>query len=134
MSINYYEYLESKEWKAKRQEAFAYYGERCSLCGKKKNLQVHHIHYKSLGNEDVKDLTILCGGCHVAFEKRRKRKIKKRPRSNPKHEMKSDRAMIMKEMSRVKERLYSGGKLPSSEFMKLQSYLRQLQFSLKSLG
>lgn len=131
MPINYYEYIDSKEWKAKRQEAFAFYGERCSLCGKKKNLQVHHIHYRTLGKEDVRDLTILCGGCHSSFEKRKKRKIKKPKQSKPKHELRSERAMITKEIQRVKKRIFCANNLPSSEFTKLQAYLRQLQASLK---
>ena len=27
-------------------------------------LNVHHLHYKTLGNEDIGDLVVLCKRCH----------------------------------------------------------------------
>lgn len=65
--LNYYEYLKTTRWKRKRTEVFKYHGRKCKYCTETKGLQVHHLHYKSLGNEDVKrDLIPLCSGCHMS--------------------------------------------------------------------
>lgn len=63
--LTYAEYINSKRWAAKRQEAFAFHGNRCSECGASHRLQVHHIHYKTLFNERMQDLRILCHDCHA---------------------------------------------------------------------
>lgn len=60
----YSRYLRSPHWKAKRLEALEHYGNRCSVCGSRDDLQVHHKHYGSLKHEAMNDLEILCVGCH----------------------------------------------------------------------
>lgn len=62
---NYRKYLESPEWKAKRLEALNHYGRKCSICGAKQRLRVHHKTYGSLGNEPMKHLAVLCEDCHA---------------------------------------------------------------------
>lgn len=64
-SDEYLNYLESDQWKAtaeKRKKIDKY---RCCMCGDFRNLQVHHIHYRSLAHENVLlDLITLCIPCH----------------------------------------------------------------------
>ena len=63
--VKYNEYINSFAWQRKRKEAFRYYGKRCAVCGSTEALQVHHKTYKRLGREKMKDLQILCDGCHA---------------------------------------------------------------------
>jgi len=62
--VVYREYLDSKAWQAKRKEAFAYHGCKCADCGATERLAVHHVTYKRLGREKMKDLLIVCEDCH----------------------------------------------------------------------
>lgn len=62
---DYSNYLKSAHWAGTREKRLELDNYRCFLCGKKKHLNVHHIRYKNLGNEDVgKDLVTLCRECH----------------------------------------------------------------------
>src|SRR5437879_3292308 len=56
--------LRRPDWQTKRQEAFRAYGRKCAVCGATRRLQVHHLHYKTLGRESVGDFRILCKKCH----------------------------------------------------------------------
>ena len=63
--MTYQEYLQSDHWQAKRKEALEFHGAICQCCQGVDNLEVHHEHYKTVGNEDVEnDLAILCKRCH----------------------------------------------------------------------
>lgn len=67
-SKEYKQYMKSDEWEQKRQERIAI-DKGCVMCGrpieKIKSVQVHHVTYKNLGNEDVlTDICTLCGSCH----------------------------------------------------------------------
>lgn len=66
-SVPYTDYLQSPEWRAKREKALRFAGYRCQLCNSPKNLQVHHRTYERLGNERLSDLTVLCADCHDTF-------------------------------------------------------------------
>jgi 5-methylcytosine-specific restriction endonuclease McrA len=72
-SLLYTLYLRSEAWRAKRLEVLARAGwtcERCGLTGVR--LDVHHRHYRNLGDEPLEDLQALCRPCHeVADEERR---------------------------------------------------------------
>lgn len=64
----YKAYMKSEKWKVKKQERIAI-DKGCCMCGrpldKIKSVQVHHITYKNLGNENVlTDLCTLCGSFH----------------------------------------------------------------------
>ena len=68
--MNYHEYISSKAWTAKKLEAYAVKGSFCERCGdnRKKFLNVHHLHYRTLGQENVRtDLGILCRNCHAEY-------------------------------------------------------------------
>lgn len=60
----YREYLQSRQWRAKKKIAYDYHGRKCHDCGAERGLEVHHKTYKRLGREKMKDLEILCGACH----------------------------------------------------------------------
>lgn len=60
----YNTYLKSKHWKRKRKRALCNAGFSCQECGNRGSLQVHHLSYKNLGNEQDYDLKVLCRSCH----------------------------------------------------------------------
>ena len=63
----YPEYLLSTHWDNLRQLALRHYGEWCQHPNCKyegKYLHVHHLTYCRLGEEQMHDLTVLCGNCH----------------------------------------------------------------------
>ena len=64
-SEKYLNYIQSDAWKDKAAQRRKIDGNKCALCGSKRKLQVHHLTYESLTNEDVeKDLITLCQDCH----------------------------------------------------------------------
>ena len=65
--LEYQDYLNSDHWKEIRIEALNRAGHRCQLCSSTYNLNVHHNTYKNRGNEDLKDLVVLCRDCHAKF-------------------------------------------------------------------
>jgi 5-methylcytosine-specific restriction endonuclease McrA len=57
------EYLKSQKWK--KMKKFIHFRDGvCQLCGSDKNLEVHHITYDRLGDENPDDLILLCRTCH----------------------------------------------------------------------
>jgi hypothetical protein len=71
--VKYQEYLQSDEWKIKRQLALQQAGGRCRICNDSEKLHVHHRSYKRKGTpEEVLDLVVLCAECHDWFHKRKK--------------------------------------------------------------
>lgn len=61
---SYNEYLGSLFWKEKAEWIKKVKGEFCEECGSKQSLNVHHINYKSVGNEGQEDVKVLCKECH----------------------------------------------------------------------
>lgn len=63
----YYEfYMKTERWKEKRKTRLLLDFFRCSICGTAKNLQVHHVNYENVGNENLEeDLVTLCRKCHA---------------------------------------------------------------------
>lgn len=66
MNEAYEEYLRSEYWKSLREEILEKDHHRCVVCGRKKNLNVHHLTYDHLGNREAEwyDLVTLCQDCH----------------------------------------------------------------------
>lgn len=60
----YLAYLNSAEWKSKRNAALRRFGFRCERCNAKRDLQVHHKTYERMGYERDADLEVLCVDCH----------------------------------------------------------------------
>jgi 5-methylcytosine-specific restriction endonuclease McrA len=64
--IDYNTYIHSVEWlegKA-RIEALERSNYSCEACGTTYSLQVHHLNYRTLGEESSSDLAVLCEHCH----------------------------------------------------------------------
>lgn len=71
-SIEYYRYINSPAWAAKRAAFHASshpHSKRCYVCQRphRRGWQVHHLTYKRLGYESFDDLTIACPDCHDAI-------------------------------------------------------------------
>jgi len=60
----YEEYLQTPEWRQRRDRALSRAGWRCTLCAAKDSLQVHHNCYDNVGEERDEDLTVVCQACH----------------------------------------------------------------------
>ena len=70
--MDYHEYLKSDEWQKKRSERLKIDGFKCQICGRPMDLQVHHLTYANIYNENVyTDLITLCKYCHEQIEKRK---------------------------------------------------------------
>lgn len=67
----YQEYINSKEWKLKRDEFKERFGNQCAMCDSGKNLAIHHLNYDNVGNETINDVVCLCKGCHFDAHKGR---------------------------------------------------------------
>jgi len=55
-------------WKRLRTEAFSVIGNRCWRCRRvfaKRKLQLHYLHYGTVGKETLEDVLLLCQHCHV---------------------------------------------------------------------
>lgn len=63
--VDYESYLQSEEWAARRRSVMQRAGGRCELCQRAAAVQVHHLHYQSLGAEPLDDLLAVCLSCHV---------------------------------------------------------------------
>ena len=60
----YHEYLQTKDWFNKRNQALAFSDYKCNRCKSMENIQVHHLNYNTIGNESLSDLEVLCNSCH----------------------------------------------------------------------
>ena len=70
--MNYYDYIQSPEWKAKSLSIKERRGYKCQVCGVSgsiSELHTHHNSYVRLGNELDSDLVVLCSRCHDLFHK-----------------------------------------------------------------
>ena len=63
----YSKYLESAHWHKVRDIRLKIDKHTCQMCGAIEHLQVHHISYKTIGNEKMRDLITLCEDCHKAI-------------------------------------------------------------------
>ena len=68
----YLSYLKSETWRKRRYAALERAGFRCELYPETDNLQVHHLSYERLGNEDPNDLLVICTGHHWIEDTKRK--------------------------------------------------------------
>lgn len=60
----YEHYLQTTEWKMRREQALRDAGNKCQLCYTPKFLEVHHKTYQRRGHELPGDLIVLCNDCH----------------------------------------------------------------------
>lgn len=70
-SVDYYEYINSDQWRIRARMIRKAAGNRCQLCNcNDKSLHVHHRSYERLGDEHPGDLTVLCEDCHAQFHRK----------------------------------------------------------------
>lgn len=84
MGVEYYQYIQSEEWRQRANEAKRRAGYRCRVCYRHESevmLNAHHRTYERLGNEDPDDITVLCRGCHELYHKHER--LPPVPRSQP---------------------------------------------------
>jgi len=63
----YQEYINSRKWKLIRESKLKETEYKCEKCGVSKyskKLEVHHLHYQTMGRERMCDLMVLCQECH----------------------------------------------------------------------
>jgi 5-methylcytosine-specific restriction endonuclease McrA len=65
MPVVYAKYIRSPEWKAKRTEVILRAQGKCERCGLWPIVNVHHLTYARLGDEDPTDLLGVCSRCHT---------------------------------------------------------------------
>lgn len=66
-TMPYKEYLQSEHWQKFRKRALKYFGFKCQLCNAGGVLNVHHRTYERRGEEQYKDVIVLCSACHSRF-------------------------------------------------------------------
>lgn len=71
-SAEYRRYLESVAWEKRRERSLMLAGHRCQDCGATENLEVHHLNYDWLGEEQDEDLRVLCHRCHQRADRQRR--------------------------------------------------------------
>ncbi len=62
----YQKRISSAEWKTLKRKVIEQRGNRCERCEKESaSLELHHLHYESLGSERPEDVELLCAECHT---------------------------------------------------------------------
>jgi hypothetical protein len=59
--------LDSPHWRNLSRQVRIQRGNRCEACGAwavEKRLELHHLHYDTLGREQARDVKLLCADCH----------------------------------------------------------------------
>jgi hypothetical protein len=60
-------YLQTEEWLCTRNVKLRQAKYRCQVCNSDESLNVHHRTYENRGNENYKDLIVLCRNCHKLY-------------------------------------------------------------------
>ena len=68
----YDRYMQTPEWKERRQLVLKRANYVCEGCGKAKATEVHHLTYERLGKEMLFDLVAVCDECHRKIHPRGK--------------------------------------------------------------
>ena len=60
------DHLKSEYWRLLKVNKLVQHGNYCEKCGKlNKHLDLHHLHYRTLGFESANDVVLLCRSCHT---------------------------------------------------------------------
>jgi len=69
------ERIASAQWTSLKRQIIERRGNRCERCGgEDRSLDLHHLHYRSMGNEQPEDVVLLCRDCHAEADKARDEK------------------------------------------------------------
>lgn len=68
---HYIAYLRSEKWRLIRQNALRRAKFCCERCSAKGFLDVHHKHYRTLGDESLDDVEVVCRTCHGKADEER---------------------------------------------------------------
>lgn len=66
---NYDEYLKHPAWFKFREYIRILRNNQCEKCKNNEKFQVHHLHYRNIGNEKDEDVQLLCRKCHESTHK-----------------------------------------------------------------
>jgi len=70
--MKYKDYLNSPHWREFRKSIYSI-RKTCQKCtAKNKKLNIHHRHYRTLGNEKPSDVIVLCQECHFRDHNKKK--------------------------------------------------------------
>ena len=62
----YQQSIASGQWRSLRRKVIELRGNRCQQCGQEgASMHIHHLHYRSLGSEQLEDVELLCAECHT---------------------------------------------------------------------
>jgi hypothetical protein len=65
-SLPYDVYLQTRHWQSFRRLLLQWRGRVCEVCGATdREIHIHHLTYKTLGEEGPGDVRVLCADCHA---------------------------------------------------------------------
>jgi 5-methylcytosine-specific restriction endonuclease McrA len=67
---DYQKYLLTPKWKHIRAQVLERDNNQCKHCQATHSLHCHHLTYKRLGDENLRDLITLCSSCHTKIHKK----------------------------------------------------------------
>lgn len=67
----YKRYLNSPKWRALREAVLERDNHKCRFCPSRKNLEVHHLTYEHIFNEQLEELVTTCEACHEHIHRKR---------------------------------------------------------------
>lgn len=72
----YHQRISSAQWQSLKRKVIEQRGNRCQRCGRDgASLALHHLHYRTMGNEQPGDVELLCRECHSKADEMRLAKI-----------------------------------------------------------
>lgn len=71
----YHKRISSAQWKSLKRKVIGQRGNQCERCGRENaSLELHHLHYRSMGSEQPEDVILLCRECHAEADEGRSAK------------------------------------------------------------
>jgi hypothetical protein len=68
----YADRISSAQWKRQKRQVIEQRGNRCERCRQESApLELHHVHYRSMGSEQPEDVELLCRECHSKADEAR---------------------------------------------------------------
>jgi 5-methylcytosine-specific restriction endonuclease McrA len=75
LTTEYLAWINSPQWQMFKLSIIAARGMKCEACGRDGRVDLHHLHYRTLGAERPDDVRLLCYPCHQRADAgRRKRR------------------------------------------------------------